>query len=219
MLPGRSASRPGRGEQGQFPGPQVAHQRRERAAGVPAGVSCLLQRLALVQVGAQRFIPPLVHLPGQQFPPRTRGDQRTPLHEAGVRLIAGTDAGIDNLPHHQCLGGLQHLAALGLSTAQVLAMATTEAAAALGVGQVTGRLAAGHEADLLVAAGDPLADLAALSRIRRVVARGQDYVPDGGRFDVSAPGTPFADPDRAVNLRLLTEATRRREAKPLSIKN
>ncbi len=40
--------------------------------------------------------------------------------------------------------------------------------------------------------GDPLAGITALGRLRRVVARGRDYVPDSGRFDVSAPGTPFA---------------------------
>ena len=52
-----------------------------------------------------------------------------------MRIIAGTDAGIDNTPHHQYLGGLQHLVTLGFTPAQVLAMATTEAAAALGVGE------------------------------------------------------------------------------------
>ena len=59
--------------------------------------------------------------------------------------------------------------------------------------------------------GDPLTDIAALGQLRRVMARGCDYVPDSGRFDVSAPGTPFASPDRAVNLDLLARATRRRQ--------
>jgi len=96
----------------------------------------------------------------------------------------------------------------------VVAMATTEAAAALGLGAVTGRLAPGYEADLIVVDGDPLTDITALGRLRRVIARGRDYVPDGGRFDVSAPGTPFASPDHAVNLDLLARATRRRQAPP-----
>jgi hypothetical protein len=39
-------------------------------------------------------------------------------------------------------------------------------------------------------------------------------VPDSGRFDVSAPGTPFASPDHVVNLDLLAEATKRRQAPP-----
>ncbi len=141
----------------------------------------------------------------------TVGENVKRMYDLGVRMIAGTDAGVDNTPHHQYVGGLEALARLGFSSEQVIAMATTEAAAALGVGAVTGRLVPGYEADLIVVDGDPLADLAALGRLRRVVARGRDYVPDSGRFDVSAPGTPFASPDHVVDLRLLTEATRLRQ--------
>ena len=134
------------------------------------------------------------------------------MHDMGVRIIAGTDAGIDNTPHHQYAGGLEYLVKLGFRADDVLAMATTEAAAALGLGAVTGRLAPGYDADLIVVHGDPLTDITAIGRLRRVIARGRDYVPDSGRFDVSAPGTPFASPDHAVSLDLLTRATRRRLA-------
>jgi imidazolonepropionase-like amidohydrolase len=140
------------------------------------------------------------------------GENVRRIWEMGVRIIAGTDAGIDNTPHHQYAGGLAAMVSLlGFSPAEVIAMATTEAAAALGLGAVTGRLAPGYEADLIVADGDPLADIAALGRLRRVLARGRDYVPDSGRFDVSAPGTPFASRDRVVDLRLIHEATRVRQ--------
>jgi imidazolonepropionase-like amidohydrolase len=142
----------------------------------------------------------------------TPGENVRRMWETGVRIIAGTDAGIDNTPHHQYAGGLAAMVSLlGFSPADVIAMATTEAAAALGLGAVTGRLAPGYEADLIVVDGDPLAGIAALGRLRRVVARGRDYVPDSGRFDVSAPGTPFASPDHAVDLRRLIEATRLRQ--------
>jgi imidazolonepropionase-like amidohydrolase len=140
------------------------------------------------------------------------GEHLKAMHEMGVRLIAGTDAGIDNTPHHQYVGGLEYLVTLGFRPADVLAMATTEAAVALGVDAITGRLAAGFEADVIVVDGDPSTDVAALGKLQRVIARGRDYLPDSGRFDVSAPGTPFASPDHAVDLRLLTEATKRRRA-------
>jgi len=140
------------------------------------------------------------------------GQHVKPLHDAGVRIIAGTDAGIDNTPHHQYVGGLEYLVTLGFTPEQVLAMATTEAATALGVGDVTGRLAPGFEADLLVVDGDPRAGISALGKLLRVIARGRDYVPDSGRFDVSAPGTPYASADAPLNLRLLTAARRRRRA-------
>jgi imidazolonepropionase-like amidohydrolase len=142
----------------------------------------------------------------------TVGEHAKAMHEMGVRIIVGTDAGIDNTPHHQYVGALEYLVTLGFRPGEVLAMATTEAAAALGVDEITGRLAPGYEADLLVVDGDPRADIAVLGKLRRVIARGRDYLPDSGRFDVSAPGTPFASPQRQVDLRLLTEATRRRRA-------
>jgi imidazolonepropionase-like amidohydrolase len=139
------------------------------------------------------------------------GEHARAMHEAGVRIITGTDAGVDNNPHHQYVGALEYLVTLGFRPEQVLAMATTEAAAALGVAAVTGRLAPGYDADLIVVDGDPRADIAALGQLQRVVARGRDYRPDSGRFDVSAPGSPFASPDRQVDLRLLNAATRRRD--------
>ena len=143
----------------------------------------------------------------------TVGENVRKMQEVGVRLIAGTDAGIDNTPHHQYAGGLAALVTLlGLRPADVIAMATAEAAAVLGVGAVTGRLAPGYEADLIVVDGDPLTDITALARLRRVIARGRDYVPDSGRFDVSAPGTPLADPAYRVNLPLLARHARRRKA-------
>jgi imidazolonepropionase-like amidohydrolase len=138
------------------------------------------------------------------------GEHVKTMHEMGVRIIAGTDAGIDNTPHHQYVGALEYLVTLGFRPGQVLAMATTEAAAALGVDAITGRLAPSYEADLIVVDGDPRTDITVLGKLRRVIARGRDYRPDSGRFDVSAPGTPFASPEHTVDLRLLAEATRRR---------
>ena len=93
------------------------------------------------------------------------GQHLVAMHEMGVRIIAGTDAGIDNTPHHQYVGGLEYLVTLGFGPEEVLAMATTEAAAALGVDTITGRLAPGYDADLIVVDGDPRADISALGRL------------------------------------------------------
>ncbi len=139
------------------------------------------------------------------------GEHLMAMHEMGVPIIAGTDAGVDNTPHHQYAGGLEYLVKLGFRAADVIAMATTKAASALGVGSVTGRLVPGYDADLIVVHGDPLTDISAPGNLRRVIARGRDYVPDSGRFDVSAPGTPFADPGHTINMDLLRRATQRRQ--------
>ena len=170
--------------------------------------------LAAQIAGRQIFVCPTVNANAPYIAELTGiqvGQQARALHEAGVRIITGTDAGIDNTPHHQYVGGLEYLVTLGIPPGEVLAMATTEAAAALGVDAVTGRLAPGYDADLIVVDGDPRADITVLSQLHRVIARGRDYRPDSGRFDVSAPGSPFASPDRQVGLRLLNAATRRRD--------
>ena len=106
------------------------------------------------------------------------------MADRGVRLIAGTDAGVPHAVFDRFWSSLEFFAHLGFTPAQVLAMATTEAAEALGVGGDTGRLAPGYRADLLVVEGDPLADLAALREVRLVVAGGRPHVPS--RAAVSA---------------------------------
>ncbi len=57
------------------------------------------------------------------------GENLMAMRDMGVRIITGTDAGVDNTPHHQYAGGLEYLVKLGFRAADVLAMATTEAAA------------------------------------------------------------------------------------------
>jgi imidazolonepropionase-like amidohydrolase len=101
-----------------------------------------------------------------------------PLHRAGARIVASTDAGIDHLPHHGFTGALRAMAAAGLPTAEVLVSATTRAATALGLDAVTGSLTPGLAADLIAVGGDPRHDLAALDDLRLVVARGEEFRPD-----------------------------------------
>jgi imidazolonepropionase-like amidohydrolase len=174
---------------------------------------CFDERVAAMIAEQGIIVCPTIHVNAPYVAALTGtsvGQHVKPLHEMGVRLVAGTDAGIDNTAHHQFVGGLEYLVTLGFKPEEVLAMATTDAAAALGLATVTGRLAPGYDADLIVVAGDPGSDISALGNLQRVIAGGADYVPDSGRFDVSAPGTPFASPDHAIDLRLITEATRRR---------
>jgi imidazolonepropionase-like amidohydrolase len=101
-----------------------------------------------------------------------------PLYRRGARIVAGTDAGIDNVPHHGFVRSLQAMASSGLPTAEVLTAATRRAATALGLGGVTGALSAGLAADLIAVGGNPRHDLAALHDLRYVLARGEPFTPD-----------------------------------------
>ena len=100
------------------------------------------------------------------------------LHEAGVRLIAGSDSAWG---HFRAGNGWLEIHALtdaGLSTTEALVAGTSGSAEAIGVADVAGRLTPGRPADILVVPGDPIADLNALGapldvfqagrRIRRV---------------------------------------------------
>ncbi|MEV6315411.1 amidohydrolase family protein [Streptomyces sp. NPDC051776] len=97
------------------------------------------------------------------------------MREAGVRFIAGTDAGVPGARFDDYVGMLEFFEGRGFTHAEILDMATTHAAHALGLTD-TGRLAAGKRADLLVVDGNPLTDLDALRRIRHVWTAERDPV-------------------------------------------
>lgn len=100
------------------------------------------------------------------------------LLDAGVKVVAGTDAGIDNAPHVEYVYGLAGMAAFGMTNDEVLHSATALAAESLGLEGVTGRLAAGLDADVIVVRGNPRADLEALRDVELVIARGEEYRPE-----------------------------------------
>ena len=89
-------------------------------------------------------------------------------HEAGVPVYAGTDAG-GVLPHGLIAEEVATLATYGLSPADALGAASWRAREWLGL---SGRLQEGAEADFVVYAEDPLADLRVLVDPRCIVLRG-----------------------------------------------
>jgi imidazolonepropionase-like amidohydrolase len=95
------------------------------------------------------------------------------LHEAGVPVVLGTDAGNPLTPHGASLGAeLAAMQAAGLSPRAVLTAATRDAARAIGRGEDLGLVAPGRIADLLVLSADPGADVAAFGALEWVVRGG-----------------------------------------------
>lgn len=112
------------------------------------------------------------HLGRGDFEVRVRENFRR-MREAGVKLIASTDAGIPNVLHHQLPLALPMFAHFAeLTPVQVLRAATSDCATAIGLGSETGRIEVGLSADLMLVADDVLVDLDTLAAPVQVWARG-----------------------------------------------
>jgi imidazolonepropionase-like amidohydrolase len=94
------------------------------------------------------------------------------LRRAGVRLIAGTDAGWRFTPFDGLVTEMSLLVETGLSSAEAVVAATSGAAAALGIGGDTGSLREGLSADVIAVPGDPRTDLEVLRRPALVMREG-----------------------------------------------
>lgn len=111
------------------------------------------------------------------------------MDEQGVRLVAGTDSGVPGAAFGSFVSALEVYRHVGFGNERIIELATTAAAAALGLENATGRIAEGLAADLVVVDGDPLADLGALHDARLVVAEGRLHFP-------AAPRTGSRDDDQ-----------------------
>ncbi|MFK5584652.1 metal-dependent hydrolase family protein [Serinicoccus sp. LYQ131] len=94
---------------------------------------------------------------------------------AGVPVIAGTDAGSPGMPHPSLAAELACLQDVGLGPVDVLRAATSASGDALS--RPVGRIVPGTVADLLVVAGDPLADPVAAASPTAVVSRQRVLTP------------------------------------------
>jgi imidazolonepropionase-like amidohydrolase len=104
--------------------------------------------------------------------PKIIGNTRR-LVEAGAPVVAGTDAGIGPVkPHDVARYTLPFFAQLGIGPLEALRTLTSAAAAVCGLADRKGRLAAGHDADILAVHGDPTRDLEAMHRIAAVYLAG-----------------------------------------------
>lgn len=95
------------------------------------------------------------------------------LHDAGVPIVMGTDAGNPLTLHGPSVFvEMEAMQAAGMKAGDVLVAATSAAAKALGRGNDLGRVATGCVADLLVLAQDPAADARAFRSVEQVCRAG-----------------------------------------------
>jgi len=92
--------------------------------------------------------------------------------KAGVKVVAGTDAGTPDNPHGGVATEVAFMVEHGLDPLAAVRAATGEAADLLGVPD-RGRLREGGRADVLAVHGDPVTDIRALSRVAAVFQDGR----------------------------------------------
>ncbi len=117
------------------------------------------------------------------------------FRDAGARILAGSDAGIDRTAVGTSLHDeLALLAEAGLSPYEALEAATSGAAAFLGEEAEFGTIQPGRRADLVLMDGNPLETPAALRAIKAVVLRGAWRSLDGSRSPLvpRVPGSSVA---------------------------
>lgn len=123
----------------------------------------------ILRLGPQHGVPEFYL---QNISSRTPQHHRNVRHafEAGVRIVAGTDAGSVLTAHGAAGYEVAMLAKAGLPSMAALLAATANAAALLGIDREVGTLETGKRADVIVVRGDPLADPAAVAGPERMAA-------------------------------------------------
>ncbi|MEM9742020.1 MAG: amidohydrolase family protein [Pseudomonadota bacterium] len=94
-------------------------------------------------------------------------------HDAGVRLVFGTDAGV--FPHGDNLRQLSRMVDYGMTPAEALQAATIHAAKLLGIEGEVGELRAGASADFVVLPANPLEDISVVMQPITVYRAGTPY--------------------------------------------
>ncbi len=90
--------------------------------------------------------------------------------KAGDRMAFGTDAGV--YPHGDNARQFAYMVQYGMTAMQAIQSATVQAADLLGWQDRVGAIAAGKFADIIAVRGDPLADVAELTRVSFVMKGG-----------------------------------------------
>lgn len=100
-------------------------------------------------------------------------------HEAGIPMMAGSEAGFSVTPYGQWHSRELELLVelIGLTPSQAIVAGTRNNARAMGIADQVGTVEPGRAADLLVVEGDPLADIRILGKPERIRAVFKGGVP------------------------------------------
>lgn len=140
----------------------------------------------VIEKGEASGIPPYV-VEKCKIQAITHFDGFTAAYKAGVKVIAGTDAGTPFNYQDDMASEFIKMHELGMSVKDVIVSATRTPAEAFGVADRTGTIEPGKWADLTLIEGDPEADLEAFRRVKMVFKGGQLVYSNENGKDVFLP--------------------------------
>jgi imidazolonepropionase-like amidohydrolase len=106
-------------------------------------------------------------------------------HRQGVKIATGADNNYDTVSLNRISIEVEHFVRLGMTNFEALQSATVVSAELLQIGDQTGRIEEGFEADMILLPANPLEDIAALQDVLLVMSNGQ----------VAVKRIPFAKTD------------------------
>ena len=107
----------------------------------------------------------------ERFVGQRQRDNFRRAHEAGVKMVFGSDAGV--MPHEDVGGQFRVMVEYGMTPIEAIRAATVNAAAALGQSDDVGAIKPGAYADIVAVMGNPLEDVRELADIDAVVKGGE----------------------------------------------
>ncbi|MEY8210781.1 MAG: amidohydrolase family protein [Gammaproteobacteria bacterium] len=113
----------------------------------------------------------------------TTDEQRsgfTKAHQAGVRIVYGTDAGV--YPHGDNAKQFSYMVKQGMTSVEAIQAATIHAADVMGWGNQVGSINPGFFADIVALRDNPISNIQALEKIDVVIKGGQLYKLEGKTF-------------------------------------
>ena len=114
----------------------------------------------------------------------TTDEQRsgfTKAHQAGVRIVYGTDAGV--YPHGDNAKQFSYMVKQGMTSVEAIQAATIHAADVMGWGSQVGSINPGFFADIVALRDNPISNIQALEKIDVVIKGGQLYKLEGKLFN------------------------------------
>ena len=114
----------------------------------------------------------------------TTDEQRsgfTKAHQAGVRIVYGTDAGV--YPHGDNAKQFSYMVKQGMTSVEAIQAATIHAADVMGWGNQVGSINPGFFADIVALRDNPINNIQALEKIDVVIKGGQLYKLEGKLFN------------------------------------